>query len=86
MPKLNCEIVLYNLRDAREQLAEIEKLAASGELDEIAFESMIQHAYHHLNFAWNVRHITSKRYSSLTDNEFAEWSKFPDDLEPLGVK
>ncbi len=63
MPRLNRQIILSNIADSREQLGQIdarvrnEKKPAEGEL-QILFE----HAYHHLNFAWNIRHIPTKGY------------------------
>ena len=41
----------------------------------------LQHAYHHLNFAWNARYISTKRYANLTDEDFAKWGKYPIDIE-----
>jgi hypothetical protein len=82
MPKLNWEIIRYNIAEAREQLEQIEGLArgrkkpSEGEL-----QIMLEHAYHHLNFAWNIRHVSTKRYSHLSDDEFNEWGKFPSGIE-----
>jgi len=81
MPKLNQEFILYNLKDVREQIDKIIKLAEGGELDEIAFEADIAHAYHHLNFAWNIRHASPKRASQCIPEDFKEWSKYPADIE-----
>lgn len=46
---------------------------------------MLAHAYHHLNFAWNVRHEKSSSYEHLTDEQFNRWSKFPKEIEPYKV-
>jgi len=42
---------------------------------------MLEHVYHHLNFAWHVRRVSTKRYSRLTDEEFNQWSRYPKELE-----
>ena len=82
MPKLNWEIILYNIAEAREQLEQIEELAKGEKKPhEVALQIMLEHAYHHLNFAWNIRHVSTKRYSKLSDDEFNEWSKFPKEIE-----
>ena len=82
MRKLNWEIILSNLAEAREQIAEIELRVRNGEvLSEGEFQVMLEHAYHHLNFAWNIRHVSTKRYTRLTDDEFNQWGKFPKEIE-----
>ena len=40
----------------------------------------MQHAYHHLNIAWNVRHESDDRYANMSPEDFDRWSRFPDDL------
>lgn len=82
MPKLNWEIILSNLVEAREQIEEIEA-KANGKMkpSEIELQIWIEHVYHHLNFAWNIRHKTTENYSKLSNSEFNEWSKFPKDIE-----
>ena len=86
IPKLNWEIILYNIAEAREQLEQIEervkneKKLAEGEL-----QVMLEHAYHHLNFAWNIRHVSTKSYSQLSDDEFNEWSEFPKQIEVFKI-
>lgn len=67
MRGLNWTIILYDIREAREQLEQTEKRVNDGEnVSEIEFEIMLQHAYHHLNFAWNVRHVATSKYANLT--------------------
>jgi|SRR5216683_1330115 len=87
MPRLNWKTIVSNVAEAREQLEQIEKLAKSAKKPrEGQLQIMLEHAYHHLNFAWNTRHTSSKRYSSLSDEEFNEWSKFPKRIEEWRVK
>jgi hypothetical protein len=87
MPKLNWEIILYNIAEAREQLEQIEERAKSGtKPSEVEPQIMLEHAYHHLNFAWNIRHVSTKRYEKLSDDEFNEWSKFPEEIEESKIE
>jgi hypothetical protein len=85
---MNHKIILSNLQEAREELDKFEaKLNSSDKPDEVEFELSLRHAYHHLNFAWNIRNVETEKYKNLTDTDFREWSKFPngfDDLDTFG--
>lgn len=79
---MNWGIVASNLREAREQLEEIEKQIQKKKYpDEIELQLFLEHAYHHLNFAWNIRRIKTKEYANLTDDDFNRWGQFPKDIE-----
>jgi uncharacterized ferritin-like protein (DUF455 family) len=80
-PTLNLEIIVNNVREAREQLLELEGLISREELDETELRIGLHHALHHLNFAWNIRHQTSERYASLTTEDFEEWCRHPEELD-----
>lgn len=87
MAKLNWTIIGYNLAEAREQLEAIEKQINDVKPPtEEGFQVMLEHTLHHLAFAWNIRRISTKRYSKLSNAEFNEWSKFPPELEPLHIE
>ncbi len=48
----------------------------------------LDHAYHHLNFAWNCRRAPEERVRACADADFVRWSRFPTgapflDLQPL---
>ena len=82
MNKLNWEIIRSNIAEAREQLEEIEKRAKSRKPPcKEELQIMLQHAYHHMNFAWNARHQSTKWYAHLTDADFDAWKQFPSDIE-----
>ena len=84
---MNWEIILYNLKEAREHLEEIEKLVAEeNPPSEIDFQTKLEHCYHHLNFAWNIRHSSTKKYAKMSDDNFNKWSKFPKKMKPYKVK
>jgi len=81
---LNWTVIISNLGEAIEQLAEIEHQLERGALPTPEqFEVQIQHAFHHLNFAWNARYVSTEVFSRLTDQQFHEWGAYPTDLETL---
>ena len=81
----NRQIIQSNLAEAIEQLQELEREAANGTLGEEELQIGLQHAYHHLNFAWNVRRISTSQYASLTDAQFDKWGAYPAEIEQLKV-
>ncbi len=81
MTRLNWKIIAGDIKEAREQLQQIEKrIAGKKRPSEGELLVMLSHAYHHLNFAWNTRRISTKQYASLTDQEFNRWGKFPKEV------
>ena len=38
----------------------------------------LEHAYHHLNWAWNCRHTPEERVWHFADRDADRWDKFPD--------
>ena len=81
MPKLNRAIILSNIQEAREELQKIEAMLASDEpLKPVQFQIAMQHAFHHLNFAWNARHWPMKRYENLSKADFDLAGSSPTDL------
>jgi hypothetical protein len=86
MKRLNPDIILYNVSEAREELERIEALIrAGGKLSEAELSVMFEHAYHHLNFAWNARRTSDAQHRKLRDEDFNEWGRFPSDIEPYTV-
>ena len=81
MAKLNTEIILSNIKEAAEELRSLKEKIESGTLDEIGLQLGLQHTYHHLNFAWNIRHVTTEKYANLTEKEFKEWGIYPVDID-----
>ena len=78
MRKLNWTLIAYNLAEAREQLEAIEaQVKAGNPPGEIEFQIKLEHACHHLNFAWNVRRQPTEKYTNLSRKDFNRWSKFP---------
>jgi hypothetical protein len=87
MPDLNYNVLLTNVREAREELDRIERdLAASPKPDEESLRVAFEHAFHHLNFAWNARRVRDEHYAQLSDEDFDRWSEFPGDLSISRVR
>ena len=78
MKRLNWKIILGNVREAREELQALEAAIESGrQRSEEDLEISLRHASHHLNFAWNIRRVTTKGYANLSNAEFRRWGRYP---------
>ena len=44
---------------------------------EFSLHVSLDHAYHHLNFAWNIRRTPEKRAWQCTTQDFQRWRRFP---------
>jgi hypothetical protein len=84
---MNKSFVLFNLREAQEELehtiGELEKNRGYGEPE---FSLAMWHLYHHVNTAWNARNSTKKRSDKCSDEDFNKWGRYPDDLEVMQVE
>lgn len=72
------EIILHNIAEAREQLEAIEKSLLNPEYDECELRIELEHAYHHLNYAWNIRNEPDAALDVHSKEDFAKWSKYPE--------
>jgi hypothetical protein len=79
--RLNRKLIATNLSEAIEELERIRGLALTGELKEEQLQVFLLHAYHHLNFAWNIRRIRSSEYAKLTAAQVKRWGKYPSEIE-----
>ena len=87
MKRLNWDCIAPNISEARLALQDLEMImAGSGRIMELSdppqrsegfLETSLRHAYHHLNFAWNIRYIKTARYKGQTRADFKKWGKFP---------
>jgi hypothetical protein len=83
---VNREHVTWHLSEARAAIDGIlEELASSRDYDESEFWVDMQHAYHHLNTAWNARNATVDQVARAGDAEFNRWSALPTDLPMMTV-
>ena len=86
MNRLNWEIIKGNIEEARKQLQDVVTLIEKGEYPyKEELQIMMQHAYHHINFAWNAKNIAIKRYNNLTIADFNTFGKFPKDIKAIHV-
>ena len=78
---LNREWVLWNLREAKEELentiAELEAKPAYG-YGELSVR--MREVYHHLNTAWNAREATEEQVHECSEENFDRWRQMPDDI------
>jgi hypothetical protein len=81
---LNGKIIGSNISEARDELNELLLKIDAGGLHEAELRVGLLHAYHHLNFAWNIRRVATSRYASLTQREFETWGRYPPDIETFG--
>ena len=83
---MNKDHILFHLNEAIEQLSEtISQLRTDTEITEGEYYVAMQHAYHHLNTAWNARGIASVRIENATDEDFNDWGSFPVDIDLMTV-
>ena len=72
--------LMYELEDAREHLvALMVDMEKDSEFDETDLRIQLGHIFSHLNRAWHRRKLNR----DLSDEEWANASKFPNDLEPI---
>ncbi|MBI5806029.1 hypothetical protein HZA73_08280 [candidate division TA06 bacterium] len=84
MSRLNKPSVINHIAEAREELQAIEGyLSSNKDYSEIELQIGLEHAYHHLNFAWNTRRATDKKIKNMSDAEWNQYGKFPKDIELL---
>ena len=87
MNKLNWKIIESNIAEAKEELENIEKQIQSSKKPNMAeFQISLQHAYHHLNFAWNTKHKKTKEYKTMTNKEFKQYGKYSKDIEKFDIE
>jgi hypothetical protein len=79
---MNKKYILYNLKEAKEQLDEVLlELENNSEYDFGEFSVDIQHLYHHVNTAWNSKYSTKQESSECSEEHFNQWRKFPNDID-----
>ena len=78
---MNKEYILYNLKDAFEQLESIIKdIETNGEYEIGEYSADMQHLYHHINTSWNSRYASKIESEECTKENFVKWRQFPDDI------
>ena len=58
----NKELIAINIEEARDELTGIlSDLKRDSDYSEIELKIALEHAYHHINYAWNIRNINKDR-------------------------
>lgn len=74
-------LLLAELFEAREHLEElITTMSEAGAVEETEYAVDLGHVYAHPNRAWHSRH----HQEEILAGEWAAFSRFPKDLEPVG--
>lgn len=74
----NKNLIVSNIEEAKEQLeVMLQEIEADKEYSEVELQIALEHVYHHLNFAWNIRNIEQSRAEMCSKKDFKSWSKFP---------
>lgn len=75
-------LLVQGIADAQEHLASlIGQMSRDGTIEDEDFAVQVAHAYAHINRAWNARNHTGEE---MTDEQWDAFSKFPQDIEPIG--
>lgn len=61
-----------------EYIAYLERQEKRNPFTESALFCALEHAYHHLNWAWNCRRTPEERVWHFTDSDADRWNRFPD--------
>ena len=64
-------------RDAK-YIADLERQEKRNPFTESSLFCDLEHAYHHLNWAWNCRRTPEERVWHFTDSDASRWNRFPD--------
>ncbi len=79
---MNKDYILFHLKEAQDALAQmINQIESDEEYEYGNFWPDMQHLYHHINTAWNVREADLDRAAKCSEEDFDYWRKFPSDLE-----
>ncbi|MDD5546765.1 MAG: hypothetical protein PHO67_06400 [Candidatus Omnitrophica bacterium] len=84
---MNWKIINSDLKDAREQIEEIEERIKRKDYSaEPEYQILLEHIYRHLNIAWNARRAKTKSYKNMTQNEFDKLSSIPKEIQIYKLK
>lgn len=73
--------VLVDWRNKDEDEAWFAKMETKNPIDEVSLFISMEHAYHHLNWAWNCRRTPEDRVWHFRDSDADRWTRFPDTTE-----
>lgn len=83
---LNKKLVAFHLSEAQEELQQmLSEISQDPEYGYGEFFVGMQHAYYHLNTAWNARDVSAAEAEPGSDELFNRWGSFPEDLPLMRI-
>jgi hypothetical protein len=84
---MNRNYILYNLKEAQEELRRaIAEIESAHEYEYGDFLVPMSHLYHHINTAWNARDSSQAESDQCSEENFNKWRTMPTSLELLLVE
>ena len=78
----NKKHILSNLHESKENLdSMINEIENDSDFDFDGYYSDMQHIYHHLNTAWNIRKEKEETIKKCTEDNFNKWQQFPNEFD-----
>lgn len=79
---MNKEYILYNLKEALEQLSNtIRELETDKDYEYGDFRVDMEHLYHHVNTAWNAQNSSNQESRECSESNYNVWRQFPKDMD-----
>jgi len=76
----NIELIADNIQEAKDELEDIlSEINKNNDYSDVELKIALEHAYHHLNYAWNIRNVKTEKLLECSKEDFIEWSKYPKD-------
>jgi hypothetical protein len=78
----NKKDILSNLRESKANLESmINDIEKDNDFDFEGYYSVMQHIYHHLNTAWNIRKEKEETIRKCIEEDFNTWRHFPSEFD-----
>ena len=75
---MNKQFIKSNISEAIEELQKIlREMDREDDYSESEFSVAMEHAFHHLNFAWHIRNVPEDVAGECSEENFKKWSMFP---------
>ena len=82
--RIQQQTVEYYVEDAQHELNKVVKACKSGLLDDAAILPWMEHAFHMLNAAFNMRYLTRERISKMSHDEWEAYLNPPKEIFSSG--
>ncbi|MEC9407409.1 MAG: hypothetical protein VX549_09040 [Pseudomonadota bacterium] len=74
----NRDLIASNIAEARDELnGVLEAIGNREEYDEVELQLALEHAFHHLSYAWNIRDASPEVIADRSRETFKKLSRFP---------